>query len=200
VNLAAFAPPFNYDSYSIEKFAAGMCRRGELEVEIDHETNSFIFKNLDAYENCSAIRTLQGQLNAFADRLRNAIEASDPSITTAREAEKQQKFADGFAALVEERELTVERRRRIERNLEAREEMAARTELERQQRIIELQQAEEARLAEREKSKAAERLEQQRKEIERAEELKVAQSLVKELRDKNIKIAPEVFKIYSGYQ
>jgi translation initiation factor 3 subunit A len=193
VKLAAFPAPYNYDAYAIEKFVMNGCRRGEFAVHINHATQSLVFEsgglNVTSQSKMTpSIGAVRLQLNQFSQRLARAIEIIDPSIRD----EKKQKLVTALqtaaANIEEDRRAFYRRRELIEAKVARKEVEAALKEKLRQQRMVELQQAEEARLAEQEKKLASERLELQRKEIERAEALKLAEKIAAELREKNVKI------------
>jgi translation initiation factor 3 subunit A len=193
VKLAAFPAPYNYDAYAIEKFVMNGCRRGEFAVHINHATQSLIFESgsltVTAQSKMApSIGAVRLQLNQFSERLARAMEIIDPSIRDEKKQKLVLALQTAAANIEEDRRAFYRRRELIEAKAARKEVEAALKEKLRQQRMVELQQAEEARLAEQEKKLASERLELQRKEIERAEALKLAEKIAAELREKNVKI------------
>jgi translation initiation factor 3 subunit A len=190
VKLAAFPAPYNYGAYAIEKFVMLGCKRNELSIRINHTTQTLIFDpvaNLNSQDRGS-VDIIHSQLTQFAQRVGNALEFIDPSIQEGRKNKLIAALQNASEKINADRLLILRRRELIEQKAIRKAEEATLKERQRQQRMIELQQAEEARLAEQEKKLATERLEMQKKEIERSEALKLGEKIAAELREKNVKI------------
>ncbi|KAJ3276402.1 eukaryotic translation initiation factor 3 subunit A [Terramyces sp. JEL0728] len=197
VKLTAFPAPYNYDAHHIENFVMNGCKRGEFSIRINHQTKSLmfdsnIFQASDSYIE-SKLHALPAdpimlQLQQFAKRLHQAVAVVNPSIAAEIIQSRKSLFEIAAQSIEADRREVLHRKSLIELKKQKKEEDLANQEKLRQQKAIELQIAEAARLAELEKKFAAERLEQQRKEIERAEAQKLAEKIAGELREKNVKI------------
>ncbi|KAJ3313869.1 eukaryotic translation initiation factor 3 subunit A [Boothiomyces sp. JEL0838] len=197
VKLTAFPAPYNYDAHHIENFVMNGCKRGEFSIRINHQTKSLIFDSniLEATDSCieAKLHSLPAdpvilQLQQFAKRLQQAVAVVNPSVAEEIIQSRRTLFEIAAQNIDADRREVLYRKSLIELKKQKKEEDLANQERLRQQKAIELQAAEAARLAELEKKFAADRLEQQRKEIERAEAHKLAEKLAGELREKNVKI------------
>ncbi|KAJ3318694.1 eukaryotic translation initiation factor 3 subunit A [Boothiomyces sp. JEL0866] len=197
VKLTAFPAPYNYDAHHIENFVMNGCKRGEFSIRINHQTKSLIFDSniLEASDSCieSKLHSLPLdpmilQLQQFAIRLQQAVGVVNPTASEQIVSSRKSLFEIAAQNIDADRKEVLYRKSLIELKKQKKEEDLANQERLRQQKAIELQAAEAARLAELEKKFAAERLEQQRKEIERAEAQKLAEKIAGELREKNVKI------------
>ena len=191
VALAKFPAPYNYNRFDIEKFVVHGSRGGMFKVRIDHANETFVFETEEISKSSFPVTQLRNRLEEFSHRLSKVADLIDSQWSESQLKKRQALFAEAWEKLESDRELTEERRRKIIENAEKQQDYLKLKEQERQQRVVELQQAEEARLAEHEKMLMSQRLEQQRKEIERNEELKSAKKLVEELRALGIKINDE---------
>ena len=191
VCLAKFPAPFNYTRSDIEKFVVQGCRQGMFNIRIDHSNDSFVFDAEELNNNSFPATLLRNQLEQFSFRLTKVAALVDEKWNETRVLERKAAFEQAMKNLEKDRELTIERRQKIFENREKHQDYLKNKEKERQQRVVELQQAEEARLAEHEKVLMAQRLDQQRKEIERNEALKSCKKLADELLNLGIKINDE---------
>ena len=183
--------PFKCSRFEIEQFAIHGCRIGSFRLTIDHSNGLFVFEDSNFCSKSLPVIELQSRLDEFSKRLVEVAALIDKDFNKTLAKQRKARFLEALENLERDRELTIERRNRMLENAEKRQDFLRTKEQERLQRVIELQQAEEARLAEHEKLLASQRLEQQRKEIERNESLKTAKKLVEELQALGIKVENE---------
>ncbi|KAJ3087967.1 eukaryotic translation initiation factor 3 subunit A [Quaeritorhiza haematococci] len=207
VRLASFPEPYNYDKHRIEKFIMNGCKKGELSIRINHQTQTLTFEN-DLFSASKGTisegprlqslpsEQMRLQLVRLSKRLHMAVSLIDPQqkMETMRE-NKKNAIATALKHMEEEHKATFIRRLLIEKKKELRENELMRKEKEEQRlRAIRQQQeaeAERIRLEEESKKREQERLRAQRAEIEKAEAKKIAEKLAEELKAKNLKLKPE---------
>ncbi|KAJ3337318.1 eukaryotic translation initiation factor 3 subunit A, partial [Kappamyces sp. JEL0680] len=195
VKLTAFPAPYNYDAHTIEKFVINGSKTGEFAIRVNQKTHSLIFDQgvLSPVGGSSRLHslpadTMRAQLSQFSNRLQIAISMIDPAVRKENEEARIAALRTAYENIQKDRDTAFYRRLLIQRKLEKKAEEEAEEEKMRQQRLVDAQVAEQNRLAEEEKRLAAERMLQQRKEIERAEAQKLAEKIANELREKNVKI------------
>jgi translation initiation factor 3 subunit A len=183
----------NFDRFQIEKFVMNGCRRGEFLIRIDQQKQSLCFEKCvfrEKVERTSSfpVDDMLSKLDKFAKSLEVACGRIDPFVSMKREKANLNAFKLAAENADLDRQTTVERRFMIEQKLEQKQEELNALEQNRQAKAYELQVLEEQRLAQQEKVLAVERMNTQRKEIERSEALKLAEKIAAELREKNVKI------------
>ncbi|KAI9007770.1 hypothetical protein DFJ74DRAFT_773295 [Hyaloraphidium curvatum] len=206
VKLLAFGPPYDYDAHAVEKFIMNGCRKGELNIRVNHTTRSVTFETdpfAAAKGSISEGPKLQAlpseqmrlQLVKLGKRMQTVINLIDPSVSEKLKQEKVEAIKIAVQKADEERKIVGDRIRLIERKKERRETEAARKDQEKQreQQLRKKQEAEaeKIRLAEEEKRRELERLNQQRQEVEKAQAKKLAEKLAEEMKQKNLKIKKE---------
>lgn len=125
VKLAALPEPYNYDAHKIEMFILQACRRGDLNIRLNHQTQTLSFT--DDHGDISkslATDTLRQQLDQLAKRLLIAVVKIRPEI---ERFEEERKAAIDLARerSEAERQETFDRRVLIEKKKEYRENLLA---------------------------------------------------------------------------
>jgi len=200
VGLLALPKPFNYDAQAVEKFIMIGCRKGELSIRIDHATQTVTFVS-DPFSSTKGTvsegpsvsslpsEQMRLQLVHLAKRLSAVLDVVDPPASPAA------LFKQAAKEMEAEREKVLERIRLIERKKEKRELDAQRRDEALQQATVQRRrmeaEAERTRIADEERRREADRITNQRKEIERAEAKKLAEKIAEDLRLKNSKIKLE---------
>ncbi|KAL2916805.1 eukaryotic translation initiation factor 3 subunit A [Polyrhizophydium stewartii] len=200
VQLASLPAPYNVDAHAIEKFVMNGCKRGELSIRVNHQSQTLTFQT-DLFaagasstpgprlQNRLPTDSVRLQLSRFAQRLHVAVGLVQPKIVEDRQAAKLKAFKDAAAYLEEERQASFMRRALIEKKKEMRENEIAEKEREEQRlkalRLQQEQAAEKIRMEEEAKRREIERMAQQRQEIEKIEAQKMAEKLASELGEKN---------------
>ncbi|KAF9436159.1 eukaryotic translation initiation factor 3 subunit A [Entomortierella beljakovae] len=192
IQLAAFAPPFNYDSATIEKFIMQGCKKGELSIRIDHATQSLTFEtDLFASENKTVTDgpvlqslpsdLMRSQLTRLATCLNSTVSMISPEIVEAKKEAKKAAFLKALSSMKEEHQLALERKAIIERKKELIETMLARKEKEEaREKALRLQaeaEAHKVRLVEERRKREEERARSEQEAIRKNEALKLAQDL-----------------------
>ncbi|KAJ3127307.1 eukaryotic translation initiation factor 3 subunit A [Nowakowskiella sp. JEL0407] len=193
VKLAAFPAPHGYDAHTIEKFIMAGCKKGELSIRVNHQTQTLTFEN-DAFAaskgTISAGPRLQSlpseqmrlQLTRLAKRLDTAVSLIDPTIAQKRKEAKEAAVLDAMNSLKEEykkntiRRLLIEKKKEMKENEQLQKEREA--EANKKLREKEEMDAEKIRLREVEIRREAERREEmikKQKEKDREELLKTLQ-------------------------
>ncbi|CAG8452010.1 5280_t:CDS:2 [Funneliformis mosseae] len=202
INLASFAPPYNYDAATIEKFIMNGCKKGELSIRIDHTTKSLTFetdlfaasKNADADGaklQASPADRMRDQLSKLAKCFYTTVHMIDPTIIQAKEEARAQAISRAFAGMEEEHNNALARKAIIERRRELVETLLVRKEKEEQrERLIRLKRRDDELRQRRLEDVKKRELERKKREIEaiqREESRKLAESL----KAKNFKVQPE---------
>lgn len=206
VKLLAFGPPYDYDAHAVEKFIMNGCRKGELNIRINHSTRSVTFEtdpfaaakgSISEGPKLQALPSeqMRQQLVGLGKRMQTVINLIEPATAEKLKQDKVEAIRRAIRNAEEERKIIGDRIRLIERKKEKRETEAARKDQERQReqqmrKKLEAE-AEKTRLAEEERRREAERLLQQRQEVEKAQAKKLAEKLAEEMKQKNLKIKKE---------
>ncbi|RKO91635.1 hypothetical protein BDK51DRAFT_20241 [Blyttiomyces helicus] len=206
VKLASFPEPYNYDAHTIEKFVMNGCKRGELSIRVNHQSQTLTFE-VDYFAaskgSISEGPQLQSmpseqmrlELTRLAKRLHTAVVLIDPSQLPAHKAAKKAAFIAARENIEEERQQAAHRRMLIEKKKELREnEILIREKEEQRAKAIKAQEeaeAEKARIEAESKRRETDRLIKARQDIEKAEVAKLAAQLAGELKDKNVKMTQE---------
>ncbi|KAI9308345.1 hypothetical protein BJ944DRAFT_156433 [Cunninghamella echinulata] len=192
LELASFPAPYNYDAATIEKFIMNGCKRGELNIRIDHCSQSLTFET-DLFASPKGTITegsqlqsspsdlMRTQLSRLGVSLNAALQMIDPSIKQAAMDEKKKVVQKALTGLKKEHEAALERKNTIERRKEVIETELARLE----KKAAEEKAAAAAKKAEAEKKRVEEEL--RRREEER---LKRVQEEIQ--RDQAKRIAEEI--------
>jgi hypothetical protein len=203
LKLASFAPPYNVTVYDIEKFIMIGCKRGELSIRVDHETQTLTFDtNLFSAQKGSISEgpklqalpseLMRTQIARLAKHLHKSINLIEPERVVAKQEAKTLAFKKILSGLEEEHKSALARKALIERKKEITETLIMRKEKEEaRERALRAQQeaeAEKVRLAEESKRRELERIRREREEIERHQ----TQKLAEEMKKKNVKIEVEV--------
>ncbi|KAJ3291883.1 eukaryotic translation initiation factor 3 subunit A [Borealophlyctis nickersoniae] len=207
VQLASFPEPYSHDIHTIEKFVMNGCKKGELSIRINHQTQTLTFETdlfAAAKGTISEGPQLQSlpseqmrlQLVRLAKRLHTAITLIDPKGVEYKAAARKSAFMEAAAHIQEERKQAADRRILIEKKKELRENEIMRKEKEEQRlRVLKQQQDQEAeriRLEEESKRREQDRVQQVRMEIEKAEAAKLAAQLAGELKGRDLKMTQEL--------
>ncbi|CAO3614879.1 unnamed protein product [Cunninghamella echinulata] len=192
LELASFPAPYNYDAATIEKFIMNGCKRGELNIRIDHCSQSLTFET-DLFASPKGTITegsqlqsspsdlMRTQLSRLGVSLNAALQMIDPSIKQTAMDEKKKVVQKALTGLKKEHEAALERKNTIERRKEVIETELARLE----KKAAEEKAAAAAKKAEAEKKRVEEEL--RRREEER---LKRVQEEIQ--RDQAKRIAEEI--------
>ncbi|KAJ3214257.1 eukaryotic translation initiation factor 3 subunit A [Dinochytrium kinnereticum] len=205
LSLATFSPSStsnNFDINYIEKFVMNGCRKGELNIRIDHMTKSLMFESNifgGSKVTISEGPKLQSMpsesvrlhLAGLGSRLYTAVNLIDPEAAKAKKEKKLEVFKIALESAEEERKLAFSRRLLIEKKKEIRENEAAKKARE-EERVRALQMQQEAeeerkRMEEAQKQRESEQIELQRAAIEKEEARKLAEELANTLKTKNLK-------------
>ncbi|CAG8621389.1 14910_t:CDS:2, partial [Cetraspora pellucida] len=177
INLASFAPPYNYDAATIEKFIMNGCKKGELSIRIDHATSSLTFetdlfaasKNADADGaklQASPADRMRDQLSRLAKCFYTTVHMIDPTIIEAKQNARAQALSRALAGMEEEHNNALARKAIIERRRELVETLLMRKEKEEQRERAIRQKQRDEELKQRQMEEAKKR-EQERKKRER---------------------------------
>ncbi|GBC01159.1 hypothetical protein RclHR1_04090010 [Rhizophagus clarus] len=192
INLASFAPPYNYDAATIEKFIMNGCKKGELSIRIDHATKSLTFetdlfaasKNADADGaklQASPADRMRDQLSKLAKCFYTTVHMIDPTIIQTKKEARAQAISRALAGMEEEHNNALARKAIIERRRELVETLLVRKEKEeqRERAIRKKQRDEELKQRQLEDAKRRE-IERKKREIDaihKEEARKIAESL-----------------------
>ncbi|KAK0554140.1 eukaryotic translation initiation factor 3 subunit A [Tilletia horrida] len=196
--VSAFKAPYNYTAADIEKFCLNACKKGHLDIRIDHTTKSITFRDdvfaADVHPS-AAVSTdtdlvklqatpselVRTQLTRLASALDHTAFIIDPTLREKAEEARQAAFAKAVAAAAEEHKAAVVRRAILARRKEAIEEVAAKRERDeaaaRAERARIAAEAEQRRVAEEAKRREAERVKKELEAVRVEEARKLAQSL-----------------------
>ena len=191
VKLTSFAPPYNYNAHDIEKFVMSGCKRGDLQIRINHENNTLTFIADSLGQSGHGRQSLpldeaKYQFKSLSNRFKSILSLVDTKYAQSRRDAKLNAFRLAAKNLQKERESVMFNLALIEKKREIRETKLAELEQDRLQKLIEEQAAEKLRIEEETKRREHERLMLQRKEIEKQEAQKLAEKLAEELREKNV--------------
>ncbi|KAJ3152527.1 eukaryotic translation initiation factor 3 subunit A [Geranomyces variabilis] len=215
VKLAAFPEPFNYSAHHIEKFIMNGCKKGELSIRVNHQSQTLTFET-DVFS-ASKVTVSEGpqlqslpseqmrtQLTRLAKRLHTAVALIGQTSETlpveerlaqVKKEAKAKAFAEALARLEEERKQNLQRSLLIQKKKELREnELAKQEKVEaeaRKKRAEAEAESEKIRLEEDAKKREADRLNQQLVDIKREEAGKLAAKLAEDLKNKNVKVNTE---------
>ncbi|KAJ3116688.1 eukaryotic translation initiation factor 3 subunit A [Phlyctochytrium bullatum] len=204
-SLATFSTlpaTYSLDSHFIEKFIMNGCRRGELNIRINHMTKSITFETnifggaKGTISEGPKLQVLPSEhvkmhLTGLASRLHTAVNLINPRAVDEVKEKKLEVFKIALEKAEEERKLAFSRRLLIEKKKEIREnEAAKKAREEERQRALKLQQE-----AEEERKRLEEAQRQREKEQQEAQLAAMAiaqkQDIVKELsslvKGKNLK-------------
>ncbi|CAG8725030.1 35791_t:CDS:2, partial [Racocetra persica] len=202
INLASFAPPYNYDAATIEKFIMNGCKKGELSIRIDHATSSLTFetdlfaasKNADADGaklQASPADRMRDQLSRLAKCFYTTVHMIDPTIIEAKQNARAQALSRALAGMEEEHNNALARKAIIERRRELVETLLMRKEKEEQRERAIRQKQRDEELKQRQMEEAKKR-EQERKKREReAIQKEEARKLAETFKLQNLKLEPD---------
>ncbi|CAO3700418.1 unnamed protein product [Rhizopus microsporus] len=192
LNLASFPEPYNYDAATIEKFIMNGCKRGELNIRIDHASQSLVFET-DLFAppkdtvtegiqlQSSPADLMRTQLSRLGVSLNAALQMVDPSVKEEAEKAKQQAIQRALVGAEEEHKQALERKLIIERRKEIIEnELARKEKLAAQEKAAaaaKKAEAEKKRLEEEAKRREEERLKRIQEEIQRDQAKRIAEEI-----------------------
>ena len=196
--VSSFEAPYNYTAADIEKFCLNACKKGHLNIRIDHVAQAITFQDdvfaADSHPSAStsseqdAVRLqatpselVRTQLSRLASCLDTTLKTIDPSILENAEQAKREVFARAVAAAEEEHKAAVARKAILARRKQLLEEMAARREKDeaaaKAERARLQAEAEQKRLAEEAKKREQERIQKELEAVRIEEAKKMARSL-----------------------
>ncbi|KND02612.1 translation initiation factor eIF3 core subunit a [Spizellomyces punctatus DAOM BR117] len=215
VKLASFPEPFSYSAHHIEKFIMNGCKKGELSIRVNHQSQTLTFETDVFAASRGTIsegpqlqslpsEQMRTQLTRLAKRLHTAVALigmtsqtlpPEERVVQVKKEAKARAFAEAVERLEEERRQTAQRRLLIEKKKELREnELMAKEKAEqeaRKERLEKEREAEKIRQEEESKKREQDRLLQHRLEIQKQEAAKLAAKLAEDLKDKNVKVKQE---------
>ncbi|CAO3578292.1 unnamed protein product [Absidia cylindrospora] len=192
LELASFPSPYNYDAATIEKFIMNGCKRGELNIRIDHCSQSLTFET-DLFAapkstvaegsqlQSSPSDLMRTQLSRLGVNLNAALQMIDPSIKDAAKESKAVAVQQALAGMKKEHKEALERMNIIERRKEVIE-----TELALQEKAAAEQKAaaaakkaevEKKRMEEELRRREEERLKRVQDEIQRDQAKRIAEEI-----------------------
>lgn len=196
--VSAFKAPYNYTAADIEKFCLNACKKGHLNIRVDHIEKAITFEDdvfaADVHPSASSssdtdVVRLQStpselvrtQLSRLAACLDTTLKTVDPSVLENAQRAKKEAFARAIAAAEEEHKAAVARKAILARRKELLEELAARRDKEeanaKAERLRLQQEAEQKRVAEETKRREQERIRKELEAVRVEEAKKMAQSL-----------------------
>ncbi|KAL4402704.1 eukaryotic translation initiation factor 3 subunit A [Malassezia pachydermatis] len=209
--VAAFKAPYSYSSADIEKFCLNACKRGHVNLRIDHMARAITFQDdvfaadvhpalagtseMDSVHLQSTPSELvRTQLARLAQSLDATLRVVDEEALSKAQAVRTEALQRAIASADKEHEAVLERKAKIERRKELLREMARRKEEEEQALRVERQrqqaEAEQRRFAEEARRRE---LEHVRKEMEAAK-LEEARKMAQSLKEKGgLKLSEEEF-------
>ncbi|KAI8973832.1 hypothetical protein BDF20DRAFT_978420 [Mycotypha africana] len=192
LNLASFPAPFNYDAATIEKFIMNGCKRGELNIRIDHASQSLSFET-DLFAppkdtvaegiqlQSSPADLMRTQLSRLGVSLHAVVQMIDPDVKANAQKEKQEAVQRALAGAEEEHKQALARKVTIERRKEVIEsEIARKEKLAAQQKAAaaaKKAEAERKRQEEEMKRREEERLKRIQEEIQRDQAKRIAEEI-----------------------
>ncbi|CAG8590568.1 4176_t:CDS:2 [Diversispora eburnea] len=202
INLASFAPPYNYDAATIEKFIMNGCKKGELSIRIDHSTSSLTFKTdlFSASKNADAdgaklqaspADRMRDQLSRLAKCFYTTVHMIDPTIVEDKKKARAASLSRALAGMEEEHNNALARKAIIERRRELVETLLKRKEKEEQREHAIRQKQRDDELKQRQIEEAKKReQDRKRRELE-AIQREEARKLAESLKLKNLKVQPK---------
>ncbi|KAI7856438.1 hypothetical protein BDC45DRAFT_503925 [Circinella umbellata] len=192
LKLASFPEPYNYDAATIEKFIMNGCKRGELNIRIDHSSQSLMFET-DLFAppkdtvaegiqlQSSPADLMRTQLSRLGNSLQAVAQMIDPSVKANAEQAKQEALARAVKGIEQEHKITLQRKATIERRKEIIE-----TELSRKEKLAAQEkaaaaakkaEAERKRVEEEQKRREDERVKRVQDEIQRDQAKRIAEEI-----------------------
>ncbi|KAI8076911.1 uncharacterized protein BX664DRAFT_344226 [Halteromyces radiatus] len=192
LELASFPAPYNYDAATIEKFIMNGCKRGELNIRIDHCSQSLTFET-DLFAapkgtvaegsqlQSSPSDLMRTQLSRLGVNLNAALQMIDPSIKEAAKESKAAAVQQALAGMKKEHKDALERKNTIERRKEIIETELARLEKvaaeEKAAAAAKKAEAEKKRMEEELRRREEERLKRVQEEIQRDQAKRIAEEI-----------------------
>ncbi|KAI8059279.1 hypothetical protein BC940DRAFT_313920 [Gongronella butleri] len=192
LQLASFPAPFSYDAATIEKFIMNGCKRGELNIRIDHASQSLTFET-DLFAapkgtvtegsqlQSSPSDLMRTQLSRLAVNLNAALQMIDPTVATDAQEQKQRAVKDALANMQKEHRAALERKNVIEHRKELIETEVARLEKlateEKAQAAAKKAEAERKRQQEELRRREEERRKRLEEEIQRDQAKRIAEEI-----------------------
>lgn len=209
--VSAFKAPYHYTAADIEKFCLNACKRGHLNLRIDHIAQAITFQDdvfatdvhpaVGSSHETDLVRLqttpselVRTQLARLAESLDATLRVVDPAVESSAQAARHAAFKHAIQEADREHQLAVERKVKIERRKELLREMAKKKEEEeavaKAERLRQQAEAEQKRFAEEARRRE---LEHVRKEMEAAK-LEEARRMAQSLREKGgLKLSEEEF-------
>ncbi|CAG8650127.1 7805_t:CDS:2 [Dentiscutata erythropus] len=202
INLASFAPPYNYDAATIEKFIMNGCKKGELAIRIDHATSSLTFetdlfsasKNADADGaklQASPADRMRDQLSRLAKCFYTTVHMIDPTIIETKQNAKAQALSRALAGMEEEHNNALARKAIIERRRALVDTLLMRKAKEEERERALLKKRKDEELRQRQIEEAKKREQERRKRDREAIQKEETRKLAETLKLQNLKIEPE---------
>ncbi|KAJ3242556.1 eukaryotic translation initiation factor 3 subunit A [Chytriomyces hyalinus] len=192
----------NFDEGTIEKFIMNGCRKGELNIRVNHMTRTITFET-DVFAGSKATGSkgprvqstpaeqMRTHLTNLANRLNTAVTLISPHKLQEKREAQQEAFRAALEAMEEERRLAAERVILIEKRREIKEYEAAKKiredEIKRIEQARKEAEAEKVRMEEEVRRREMEKIAQIRAEREREEAMKLAERIAGDGKNKNIK-------------
>ncbi|KAI9020724.1 hypothetical protein CLU79DRAFT_755207 [Phycomyces nitens] len=192
LKLASFPSPYNYDAATIEKFIMNGCKRGELNIRIDHVSQSLIFET-DLFASPKSTVTegkqlqsspsdlMRTQLSRLGVSLHAVVQMIDPSVKEAAIKSKQEAVERAISGAEKEHQETLARKNTIEHRKEVVETELARLEkIAAQEKAAAAQKkadAEKKRVEEELRRREDERLQRVKEEIQRDQAKRIAEEI-----------------------
>lgn len=209
--VSAFKAPYSYTSADIEKFCLNACKRGHVNLRIDHVSRAITFQDdvfaadlhpaLVSVSEADTVRLqakpselVRTQLASLAESLDKSLRVLDQGVLEQAQAVRASAMQRAMAAAAEEHRATVERKATIERRRELLREMTRRKEEEeaaaKAERLRQQAEAEQRRFVEEARRRE---LEHVRKEMEAAK-LEEARKMAQSLKERGgLKLSEEEF-------
>ncbi|ORZ00433.1 hypothetical protein BCR43DRAFT_468541 [Syncephalastrum racemosum] len=192
LELASFPAPYNYDAATIEKFIMNGCKRGELNIRIDHSSQSLIFET-DLFAppkdtvtegiqlQSSPADLMRTQLSRLGSNLHAVVQMIDPSVKSAAKDAKEQAVKLAIKGIADEHKAALTRKATIEQRKELIESELARKEKliaqEKAAAAAKKAEAERKRLEEEQKRREEERLKRIHEEVQRDQAKRIAEEI-----------------------
>ncbi|PKI84434.1 eukaryotic translation initiation factor 3 subunit A [Malassezia vespertilionis] len=209
--VGAFKAPYHYGAADIEKFCLNACKRGHLNLRIDHVSQAITFQDdvfaADVHPAVSGAgdkdlvrlqatpsELVRTQLARLAENLDTTLRVVDKDTLGAAQDIRNAAFGRAIAEADKEHQLAMDRKVKLERRKELLREMAKKKEEEeavaKAERLREQAEAEQRRFAEEARRRE---LEHVRKEMEAAK-LEEARKMAQSLKEKGgLKLSEEEF-------
>ncbi|KAI9268216.1 hypothetical protein BDA99DRAFT_461655 [Phascolomyces articulosus] len=203
LKLASFPEPYNYDAATIEKFIMNGCKRGELNIRIDHASQSLMFET-DLFAppkdtvaegiqlQSSPADLMRTQLSRLGNSLQAVVQMIDPSVKAEAAESKQEALSRAVKGIEKEHKATLQRKATIERRKEIIEtELSRREKLAAQEKAAAAArkaEAEKKRMEEEQRRREEERLKRVQEEIQRDQAKRIAEEITAKT---GLQLAPE---------